>query len=47
MQVDRAETTNIGQYLSRIGTGLDQFLKFEHADCWQSEAQWREVLAST
>ena len=31
MQVDHAETANIEKLISRIGAGLDQFLKFEHA----------------
>lgn len=44
MQVDLAETANIEKLISRIGAGLDQFLKFEHQDCWQSETQWRACL---
>lgn len=44
MQIDQAETANIEELMSRIGSGLDQFLKFKHEDCWQSEAQWRARL---
>lgn len=44
MQVDHAETANIERLISRIGAGLDQFLKFEHEDCWHSESQWRAHL---
>ena len=44
MQVDHAETANIEKLISRIGAGLDQFLKFEHADCLQDEAKWRGQL---
>lgn len=42
IEVDHAETANIGKLISRIGAGLDQFLKFEHEDCWHSESQWRD-----
>lgn len=44
MQVDHAETANIEKLVARIGAGLDQFLKFEHADCLQDEAKWRTHL---
>lgn len=44
MQVDHAETAKIEKLISRIGASLDQFLKFEHEDCWHSEAKWREYL---
>jgi aromatic-L-amino-acid decarboxylase len=44
MSVDHAETANIEKLISRIGAGLDQFLKFEHEDCWRSESQWRAHL---
>lgn len=44
MQVDYAETANIEKLISRIGAGLDQFLKFEHEDCLHSGAKWREYL---
>ena len=44
MQVDQAETANIEKLISRIGAGLDQFLKFEHEDCWHAEALWRARL---
>jgi aromatic-L-amino-acid decarboxylase len=44
MQVDHAETANIEKLVARIGAGLDQFLKFEHADCLQDEAKWRGQL---
>lgn len=44
MQTDHAETANIEKLISRIGVGLDQFLKFEHEDCWHSRTQWRACL---
>lgn len=44
MQIDHAETANIEKLISRIGAGLDQFLKFEHEDCWHAEPQWRAHL---
>lgn len=44
MQTDHAETSNIEELMSRIGAGLDQFLKFKHEDCWHSEAKWRARL---
>lgn len=44
MQTDHAETANIEKLISRIGAGLDQFLKFEHEDCWHSRTQWRACL---
>ncbi len=44
MQTDHAETANIEKLISRIGAGLDQFLKFEHEDCWHSQSQWRACL---
>jgi hypothetical protein len=39
VQVDLAETANIEKLVARIGAGLDQFSKFEHGDCLQSEAK--------
>jgi aromatic-L-amino-acid decarboxylase len=44
MQFDLAETKNIQELISRIGEGLDQFLKFEHPDAVQTEAIWRGYL---
>jgi aromatic-L-amino-acid decarboxylase len=40
MQIERAETADIERLLSRVGAGLDQFLKFEHQDALRQQAQW-------
>jgi aromatic-L-amino-acid/L-tryptophan decarboxylase len=44
MQTDLAQTEDIQRLLSRIGAGLDQFLKFEHPDAVHAGAHWREAL---
>jgi len=44
MQIDNAETANMQRLLSRIGAGLDQFLKFEHKDALRSDANWCKYL---
>lgn len=44
MQLDNAETANLERLLSRMGKGLDQFLKFEHPDALRPDATWREYL---
>lgn len=41
---DQAETGNIEELLSQIGSGLDQFLKFEHLDALHPGHKWREYL---
>lgn len=44
MQSDLAETKNIQKLISKIGEGLDQFLKFEHPDALHPSANWRDYL---
>jgi len=44
MQKDCAETGNLQKLLSQIGTGLDQYLKFEHLDALNPGYQWRKYL---
>jgi aromatic-L-amino-acid/L-tryptophan decarboxylase len=44
MSKEQAETGNLQALLSQIGTGLDQFLKFEHADALDPDNNWRESL---
>ena len=44
MLKDQAETGNLQALLSQIGTGLDQFLKFEHEDALHKDKVWRENL---
>ena len=44
MQKDFAETGNLQELLSQIGTGLDQYLKFEHLDALHPGYQWRKYL---
>ena len=44
MQIERAETADIERLLSRIGAGLDHFLKFEHEDALRQQAQWTGYL---
>jgi aromatic-L-amino-acid decarboxylase len=44
MHPDLAETKNLHKHISQIGTGLDQFLKFEHPDAIRPDASWREYL---
>ena len=44
MSIDQAETGNLHALLSQIGTGLDQFLKFEHEDSLHEDKNWRDTL---
>lgn len=44
MSKELAETGNLQELLSQIGGGLDQFLKFEHADALDKSNNWRENL---
>jgi len=44
MARDAAETQNLGTLLTRLGVGLDEFLKFEHPDALQPSQRWREHL---
>ena len=38
--VDKAEIGRLQPLLARLGAGLDAFLRFEHADAWQSRPRW-------
>ena len=44
MQDDAAETGQLQALLSQIGAGLDEFLKFEHADALHPGQRWRAHL---
>ncbi len=44
MSKDLAETGKLEELLSQVGAGLDQFLKFEHADALHPDNNWRELL---
>lgn len=44
MSHDPAETGNLQALLSKIGAGLDEFLKFEHPDALHPGRRWREDL---
>lgn len=42
--VEEAEIDKLQLLLSRIGEGLDQYLKFEHPDALHPDSRWREYL---
>jgi aromatic-L-amino-acid decarboxylase len=42
--VDAAETGRLQALLSRVGAGLDEFLRFEHPDAMHPGRRWREWL---
>jgi aromatic-L-amino-acid decarboxylase len=44
MAQDRAETGRLQELLARVGGGLDEFLKFEHADAMSRQQAWRAAL---
>jgi len=44
MAQDKAETGRLQELLGRVGGGLDQYLKFEHADAVSRQETWRAVL---
>jgi aromatic-L-amino-acid decarboxylase len=44
MPIDCAETADVQRLLSKIGAGLDQFLKFEHEDALHPHAAWHAYL---
>ncbi len=44
MSKDFAETGQFETYLSKIGAGLDEFLKFEHPDALANGGNWRDKL---
>lgn len=41
---EKAETGHLQELLTQIGAGLDEFLKFEHADAWVNRAAWLSRL---
>jgi len=44
MKTDIAETGRLQSLLSKVGNSLDQFVKFEHPDAFQTKQQWLEAL---
>ena len=44
MSKDRAEVGNLQNLLSRVGAGLDEFLKFEHPDALVRKDTWMAAL---
>ena len=44
MAREAAETGNLHSLLSRLGAGLDEYLKFEHPDALHPSRLWRERL---
>ncbi len=44
MKTDIAETGHLRSLLSKVGESLDQFVKFEHPDAFQTKQQWLNKL---
>ena len=44
MSQDRAETGRLQELLARVGAGLDEYLKFEHADALNRRDSWSAAL---
>ena len=44
MSTDAAETARLQPLLTRLGAGLDEFVRFEHPDALHPGARWREAL---
>jgi len=44
MKTEQAEMARLETLLSKIGAGLEQFLKFEHNDSFQSISSWKNKL---
>jgi aromatic-L-amino-acid decarboxylase len=44
MKTDTAETGNLQRLLSKVGNSLDQFVKFEHPDAFQTKQLWLDRL---
>ena len=44
MKNDFAETGNLQTLLSNVGESLDQFVRFEHPDAYQTKKQWLTKL---
>ena len=45
MSQDKAETGRLQELLSRVGVGLDDYLKFEQADTLKRQDTWQAALA--
>ena len=41
---EKAETGDLQSLLAQIGAGLDEYLKFEHADAWANREHWQSRL---
>ncbi|MDH3760580.1 MAG: pyridoxal-dependent decarboxylase [Gammaproteobacteria bacterium] len=41
---EKAETGHLQSLLAQIGAGLDEYLKFEHADAWANREHWKSSL---
>ena len=46
MPQDSAEVGNLQDLLSRVGEGLDEFLKFEHPDAFAHQDAWKAALTT-
>ena len=44
MSQDSAEVGNLQDLLSRVGAGLDEFLKFENPDAVARQDHWKAAL---
>lgn len=44
MQEEKAEFGQLQNLLSKVGEGLDQYLKFEHPDALSSNQNWHKIL---
>ncbi len=44
MSQDSAEVGNLQDLLSRVGAGLDEFLRFEHSDAFERQDSWKAAL---
>ncbi len=44
MSQDKAEIGNLQDLLSRVGAGLDEFVKFEHPDALANRDSWKAIL---
>lgn len=44
MKTETAETGHLQSLLSKVGNSLDQFVKFEHPDAFQTKQQWLNKL---
>ncbi len=44
MSQDKAETGRLQELLARVGSRLDQFLRFEHPEAISRQETWRAAL---